>query len=105
MTDLIKRLREFVKFDEDNSWLTVHACFTGDCPHLDVNDCIPKLRKAIEEDYKKRKPLDAALEDCVTALETYTCPFCRERDGTECYEYTSCRALSRLESALAEASE
>lgn len=29
-----------------NPWIEFHACFTGDCPHDNVNDCIRDLRVA-----------------------------------------------------------
>lgn len=35
--------------EERKNWDEFHACFTGDCPHEDVNNCIAELRKAATE--------------------------------------------------------
>jgi len=34
---------------ERQKWDEFHGCFTGDCPHGDVNDCIKALREAARE--------------------------------------------------------
>lgn len=41
-------LEELRKLKAATSWLPMHACVTGDCPHNNVNECLKALIKEIQ---------------------------------------------------------
>lgn len=67
---LAKSLEELDKVPRiRKNWLEYHACFTGDCPHDDVQACIDELKKSAAEFDIATEHRDPAV--LVQALKVY----------------------------------
>jgi hypothetical protein len=55
--------------NERQNWDEFHGCFTGDCPHDNVNDCIVALREAATEAGKERNSESPSVTSTKSAAE------------------------------------